>query len=81
MVDPLDRVAQNDGKGPEVEDVLPNGETLIGLHIRGVAGHVILGIRLDRHSRPESCAVTNAFGVETGWSAQSNPRRYAADDE
>ena len=79
MVDPLDRMAQNDGKGPETEVLLPSG-TLIGLTIRGVAGHVILGIRLDRHSRPESCAVTNAFGVDTGWPAQSNPRRVLDDE-
>jgi len=80
MVDPLDLVAQNDGKGPETEVVLPSG-ALIGLRILGVAGDIMLGIRKDQHGRPESCAVTNAFGVDTGWPAQSNPRRYAADDE
>ena len=71
MVDPRDRVAQGD---PETVVLLLRC-SLVGLLIRGVSGDVILGIREDAHGRPVSCAVTNAFGVDTGWPAQSNPRR------
>lgn len=71
MVDPLDLVSQGD---PETV-VLLRGCSLVGLHIRGVVGEVMLGIREDEVGRPVSCAVTNAFGVDTGWPAQSNPRR------
>ena len=76
MVDPLDLVAQGD---PETVVLLP-GCSLVGLYIRGVVGAVMLGIREDEVGRPVSCAVTNAFGVETGWPAQSNPRRVADDE-
>lgn len=59
---------------PETVVLLP-GCSLVGLYIRGVVGNVMLGIREDEVGRPVSCAVTNAFGVDTGWPAQSNPRR------
>lgn len=74
MVDPLDEIAQGD---PETVVLLPHGQgSLVGLRIRGVAGEVMLGIREDEVGRPVSCAVTNAFGVDTStW--HSNPRRVA----
>ena len=71
MVDPEDQQAQGE---PETIVTLPHC-SLVGLQIVGVAGHVMLGIKEDRFGNPISCAVTNAFGVETGW--HSNPRRVA----
>lgn len=72
MVDPADRIAQGD---PDTVVHLPCG-VLVGLRILGVSGDVMLGIREDRNGWPVSCAVTNAFGVDTGWPEQSNPKRY-----
>lgn len=77
VVDPLDLAPMGD---PETVVTLGNG-SIIGLYIPGVSGQVMLGIREDREGRPVSCAVTNAFGVETGWPAQSNPRRVADSGE
>lgn len=74
MVDPRDLVAQNDGHGPETVVLLPTG-SLVGLHVRGVPGHVILGIREDREGRPVSCAVVNEMHIDTSQPLISNPRR------
>ena len=76
MVDPKDREPMGD---PETVITLGTG-SIVGLYIRGVPGAVMLGIREDRHGWPISCAVTHAYGVDTGWPAQSNPRRVADDE-
>lgn len=74
MVDPVDRVAQGEPETVVEWPEWPDG-TFIELSIRGWVCPLLLGVRLDASGRPVSCAVTNAFGVETGWPAQSNPRR------
>lgn len=81
-VDPVDLVAQNDWKGPETVVDLPDGSQLIGLHIHGVDGYPMLGIKLDELRRPVSFATADAvFYVDTGVPAQSNPRRVIAPGE
>lgn len=84
MVDPLDLVAQNDGKGPDTEVTLPGRGSLIGLHIHGVEGYPMLGIRLDERARPLSFATADAvFYVDTNANvpAQMNPRRIISPGE
>ena len=49
---------------PETVVVLPHG-SLIGLYIRGLYGHVMLGIREDAYGRPVSCAVTDELYLDT----------------
>lgn len=83
-VDPRDLVAQGE---PETVVLLPNGEVLIGLHIRGVkGGHAMLGIREDEFRRPVSCSVTNELYIDTTASKMrmdllSNPRRVVGDTD
>lgn len=64
---------------PETVVFLPKGGSIVGLHIRGLPEHVMLGIREDPHGHPLSCAVTNEIEIDTN--LHSNPRRQADDDD
>ena len=75
-VDPCDLMAQGD---PETVVLLPRG-SLLGLYIRGLEDHVMLGIREDAEGRPVSCAVTNELHVDTS-QVQSNPRRRSDSED
>lgn len=75
MLAPKDRVPQGD---PDTVVLLPHG-SLLGLHIMGLPGHVMLGIREDAEGQPVSCAVTNELHIDTSRVWQSNPRRGAGD--
>lgn len=57
----IDKMPQGD---PETVVMLPRG-SLIGLNIRGLYGHVVLGIREDEHGQPVSCAVTDELHIDT----------------
>ena len=72
-IDPRDLVAQGD---PETVVLLPDGGSLVGLLIRGVEGHTMIGIREDECGRPESIAVGIVVEIAPH---QSNPRRLGAD--
>lgn len=73
-VDPLDQLAQGD---PETVVDLPDGTALLGLHIRGLEGLHMLGIRADAQGRPLSFASADSvLHVDT---LQSNPRRLTPD--
>lgn len=61
---------------PETVVFLQNHGSLVGLCIRGVEGHVMLGIREDAHGYPLSCAVTNEIEIDTR-QVQRNPNRAA----
>ena len=75
-IDPCDLVAQGD---PETVVNLPDGSTLLGLHIRGLEGLHMLGIREDAQGRPISFASADSvLHVDIG---QSNPRRRADEGE
>lgn len=76
-IDPRDRVAQGD---PDTVVELPDGETLVGLYIKGFTAKFMLGIREDKEGQPVSCAVTNQVHIDTT-QMQSNPvrRRYRDD--
>ena len=65
-----DRVAQGD---PETVVLLPDGTSLLGLHIRGLDGLHMLGIREDATGRPISFACADSVLHVDTW--QSNPRR------
>lgn len=74
-MDAIDKTPQGD---PETVVILPHG-SLIGLKIRGLYGHVMLGIREDEQGHPVSCAVTDELFIDT------HPRRdhgygYTEDD-
>lgn len=58
--------------------VFLSGSTLVGLHIKGLEGHLMLGVREDAHGQPVSCAITNEVQIDafTRVPAQSNPRRH-----
>jgi hypothetical protein len=60
---------------PETIVYLPEGESIVGLSIRGLEGSLMLGIKEDECGRPVSCAVTNELYIDTSVPAQSNPRR------
>ena len=70
-LEPADLFPQGE---PETVVFLPSKESLIGLHIRGLEDHVMLGIREDECGRPISCAMTNELHIDT-LHLQSNPRR------
>ena len=57
-----DANAQGD---PETLVCLPNGETIVGLHIRGLVAHVMLGVRTDRAGVPLTCAVVTNLFIDT----------------
>ena len=71
-VDEADLRPQGD---PETVVFLKGTGSLLGLHIRGLEHHVVLGIREDEIGRPLGCLVTNEIQIDT--SLQSNPRRVA----
>lgn len=73
LYDARDLVPQGD---PETA-VFLHGSSIVGLHIRGVEGHVILGIREDAAGHPLTCAITCEIQIDTitRVPAQSNPRR------
>lgn len=56
---------------PETVIMLPTG-TIVGLYIRGLDEHVMLGIHETRDGWPLSCAITNEVAIDL---SQSNPRR------
>lgn len=70
-INPKDVCPQGD---PETVVILPSG-SILGLHILGVTGTVMLGIREDRDGCPVSCAVTTEFCIDTGVPAQRNHNR------
>lgn len=76
-VDPLDRMAQGD---PETVVLLPDGTSLIGLHIRGLEGLHMLGIREDELGRPLGFAPSDAV-LHVDTSFHSNPRRQGDGDD
>ena len=59
MVDPKDRHPQGD---PETYISLDGG-SIVGLYIKGVGAHTILGIREDSEGHPVSCAVANTVSI------------------
>lgn len=61
---------------PETVVFLPSRESLLGLHIKGLSDHVMLGIKEDAFGFPVSCAITNEVQIDT-MHVQSNPRRHA----
>lgn len=69
-VDPKDQRAQGD---PETVVRLPTGDTLVGLHILGVDGYPMLGIREDREGFPVAFAAADVDVIDAA--VQSNPRR------
>lgn len=70
-IDPIDLVPQGD---PETVVLLPDGTSLIGLHIRGLEGLHMLGILRDAQERPISFASADSvLHVDT---LHSNPRRH-----
>ena len=73
-VHPVDLMPQGD---PETVVILPDS-TLVGLLIRGVDGHTMLGIREDAHGYPISCAVGIVMET-TDVPIQSNPHRTDED--
>lgn len=78
----------NSDRWNEAEDLTPVGDpehavflsacTLVGLHIKGVRDHQMLGIREDTEGRPMSCAITNELLIDTfaRLPLHSNPRRH-----
>jgi len=68
-MDPIDRMPQGD---PETVVYLPTG-ALLGLHIRGMLGPMMLGIREDAEGQPVSCAVVNSLQIDT---MQLKPKRH-----
>lgn len=61
---------------PETIVFLPQGETLVGLHIVGLdVGDRMIGIRCDELGRPETCVLGSDLAVDV--TVQSNPRRRA----
>lgn len=76
MVDPKDMQSQGD---PETVVLLPDGTSLIGLHIRGLEGLHMLGIREDAQGCPISFASADSvLHVDT---LHSNPRRHPEQDD
>lgn len=69
-IEPSDLLPQGD---PETVVFLQKQGAIVGLAIRGLDGHVMLGIREDAQGHPLSCAVTNEVEIDTN--CQSNPRR------
>lgn len=60
---------------PETVVFLPCGETLVGLHVRGLTeGDLMLGIKCDELGRPEGCAIGMDLIVDVV-PVQSNPKR------
>ena len=72
MVDPRDIVGQDDFD--DVVVLLPSGESLVGLSIRGWGEPAILGVRHDADGAPVSCAVVDSLAVDHH--PAQNPRRY-----
>ena len=63
MVNPIDTRPQGD---PETVVLLPDGESLVGLYVRGLKdGKAMLGIREDQFGRPISCSVTDEIWIDT----------------
>lgn len=80
-MDWTDFFPQNEGHGAETVVDLPDGSRLLGLHIHGVEGYPMLGVKVDMFGRPISVAREEAvFYVETQVPAQSNPRRQVDSD-
>lgn len=71
MVNPIDTTPQGD---PDTVVLLPDGESLVGLYIKGLREQTMLGVREDALGRPLSCAITNQIQIDT-MRVQSNPRR------
>ena len=81
----------NSASWSEHEDLRPQGDpetavflstsTLVGLHIKGLEDHPMLGIREDGDGRPVSCAITSELMVDTFTRVQSNPRRHVTYDD
>ena len=66
---------------PDTGVLLPQG-ALVGLYIKGVPGHVMLGILEDTEGQPVSCAVTNELYIDTAnRPLHSNPRRRIDDKD
>jgi hypothetical protein len=76
-IDPRDLKAQGD---PETVVLLPDGNSLVGLYIRGFKTKFMLGISEDREGQPLSCAVTNEVYIDTSH-MQSNPVRKQYRDD
>lgn len=70
-IEQSDLQAQGD---PETVVFLPQNGSLVGLHIKGVEDHVMLGIREDMQGHPISCAITNEVEIDAR-PLHSNPRR------
>jgi hypothetical protein len=75
-LDDADLHAQGD---PETVILLHEAGAILGLHIKGLADHIVLGIREDREGQPVSCAITNELAIDTNH-LQSNPRRHLDDE-
>lgn len=63
---------------PETVVFLRQRGSLLGLNIRGLPDHVMLGIRENERGELIGCAITNELRIDT-YDVHSNPRRH--DDE
>jgi len=70
-MDVADLVPQGD---PETVVFLAGSGSLLGLHIKGLVNHMMLGIREDEFGRPVGCAITTELTIDTH--LQSGPRRH-----
>lgn len=75
LIDNADLVPQGD---PETVVFLPDHQSLLGLHIRGLGEDVMLGIREDSDGAPVTCVVANEVRCQI--EPQSNPRRHDDDE-
>jgi hypothetical protein len=75
-IDDCDLMPQGD---PETVVFLPKHKQLLGLYIRGMNTHAMLGVSMDGEGRPDSCAIVNEIGIQLH--VQSNPRRHHDDTD
>jgi hypothetical protein len=50
---------------PETVVELPSGESILGLYVRGLLCHLMLGIRLDDLGQPSRCAIVTQIAIDT----------------
>lgn len=72
MRDPSDSEPQGE---PETIIVLAKGESLLGLHIHGLTRRRILGVRTDRDGDPLTCAIVDAWRINTTYIPRQRRRR------
>ena len=76
----MDDITDLFGQGIPERVRLSDGDSLIGLSIRGLEKNVMLGIKEDVFGRPVSCVVTDALPTDH-LIHHSNPRRSLERDD